>query len=176
MRRVMLLSVLAFALPTAALADDPEFSTGTFEHGTITSSFGKQFRVQVVGSMDTITVSIPDLDCLVPETKCYFSSGTVTVANPERVTVFTAGLRPAGNVIIGTGTIRTVSISSYLLPDRLGTGGYEQFNFKFRGDTIVAGGAEVDPIPEPGTLEELLLGTGIIGLAGMTRCKFQLGT
>ena len=173
--RVMLLTLLALALPTSALANDIEFETGTFEHGTITSSFGKHFRVQVVGSMDTITLSIPNLSCSATETECSFRSGTVTVENPAGVTVFTAGLK-SGEIKMGTGTGRTVSIDGYLLPDRLGIGGYEKFDVTFRNDTVLAGDAEVYPAPEPSALEGLLFGTGLLGLAEMARRKLQLGT
>jgi hypothetical protein len=170
MKRIVLLTLLAFVFPTSALANDIDFNTGTFEHGTITS-FGKHFRVQVFGSLDTITLNIPDLTCYA--TRCYFASGTVTVVNRAGITVFTDGLKPGG-IPIGTGT--TASIFAYLLPDSMGTGGYTDFNVEYSGHKILTGDAEADPVPEPSALEGLLLGTGLLGLAGMARRKLVPGT
>src|SRR5215469_10732630 len=143
MRGVVLLMLLAFVFPMSAVANDIEFSTGTFEHGTITS-FGNHFRVRVVGSLDTITLNIPNLTCYT--TKCYFSSGTVTVVNRAGVAVFTDGLRPGG-FPIGTGT--TATIFAYLSPDPFGMGGYTEFDVNYDVHKILAADAEASPMPEP---------------------------
>jgi hypothetical protein len=173
MRRVIFLALLAFALPGAALADDIQFNSGTFEYGTITSSFGNNFRVQVVGSSDSITLNIPNVSCVAKGTECYFAGGTVTVVNPAGVTVFTDGLEP-GYMKVENGT--EAYIFGYLQPDSFGIGGSTEFNINFEGDKLLSGDAGVLATPEPGALEGLLLGTGLLGLAEMMGRKFQLGT
>jgi hypothetical protein len=53
-----------------------------------------------------------------------------------------------------------------------GTGFMDLKQVRFDGGT---GGFEPAPVPEPGTLEGLLLGMGVIGLAEMGRRKLKLG-
>jgi hypothetical protein len=171
MRRAILFALLAFALPGTALADNIEFNSGTFVSGTITS-FSNPFSVRVVGTSNTITLDIPKLSCNASDTECFFTSATVTVVNPKGDTIFMDGVEPGG-LKIGTGTMTT---ALYLLPDSFGKGGYTEFNVNFTGDALLAGTAEVQPVPDPSALEGLLLGTGLLGLAGMARRKLQLGT
>ena len=171
MRRLILFTLLAVTLPGTALADDIEFNSGTFVSGTITS-FSNPFSVRVVGTSNTITLDIPKLSCIAAHMECFFTSGTVTVVNPAGVTMFTDGVEPGG-LKIGTGTMTT---ALYLLPDSFGKGGYTEFDVEFSGDTLLGGTAEAQPVPEPCALEGLLLGTGLFGLAEMTRRQLQLET
>lgn len=98
MKRVMLLTLLALALPTATLAStidlsDPPpfvFNTGTFTRGVISRTasggFGglnASFMVRVVGSLGDIGIAGATLtsNCNIVVGSCTFSGGTVTVRN-----------------------------------------------------------------------------------------------
>lgn len=56
MRRVIILALLALALPTAALAGSFNFSSGDFVSGTIKGNLRSPFDVELVGSMDTFVL------------------------------------------------------------------------------------------------------------------------
>jgi len=178
----MLLTLLAVALPTAALANSIDFSTGTFTSGTITSNFHNPFSVEVVGSGGTITLDTSTLNthCAPATAVCTFTSGTVTVKNSAGVTVFTSS--------VTDGTISRVtppnedSITANLVPGTCSpitcTSGSVTFHVDVRGGNLVAGSSatvvgSTSVIPEPGTLG--MLGTGVLGLAGMMRRKLKLG-
>jgi hypothetical protein len=100
----------AAALPTAALADTLDFSSGTFVSGTWRVSSATNVFVQVVGSQDTFTfdftmppppsnnlrqVSTPPIPdrCMTPPNFFFCSDilgGTFTVANPAGQNIFTS--------------------------------------------------------------------------------------
>jgi hypothetical protein len=188
----MMLTLLALALPTAALAKSFRFDTGTFISNvnssiptrTSTGGFGTagaNFRVGVVGSMNFIMLggTVLGAGCNTNDTgNCTFSLGTVTVRTaPGGTVLFTDSLN--GGTIHKTNT--TAIITANLVPSAAAgapLGGSVTFDVSFGGtapfnDRLTGGKATVSIVPEPGTL--LSFGTGLIGLAGMMRRRLKLG-
>jgi len=191
----MLLTLLAVALPTAALANsinfsnpDPgQFFTGAFVGGTISRTTngglgvnGASFMVAVRGSMDIIRLTGATLvgtgcnGSAGASGTCAFTGGSIQVQNAAgTVTLFTDSLT---NGAITTGA-DGATITATLLPSAgVGpAGGFVTFKVAFTptsGTTLTGGTARVNIVPEPGTLG--LLGSGAISLAGLVRRKLKL--
>ena len=178
MRRVVLLALLAMALPTAALADTIDYGNlGSIGGGTAiisgSASAGSTYTLtsQLVsvlnvntnslsqGSLGWVTLTTGNLSSCA--SGLCFTGGTLTVTSAGGATLF-QGTFTGGTVTVISG-VTFVNAS-------LGTaGGSTQIsmgvgrNGTVSGDTIVT--------PEPGTLG--LLGTGLIGLAGIVRRKLR---
>ena len=186
MRRVMLLTLLAaVAVPTAALAETIDFTTGLFQMGTVTrnpsgSFLSNNFAVSVTGTLATIDISVPTLGSGCDTNTlgmCMFSSGTVTVKNTSGATIFTDSLSAGMIIKTSNGATITATMNPNVLDP---TGGVVSYTLSFArgpnasdnliGGTGFASGNSV--IPEPGSLG--LLGTGMISLAGMVRRKVRM--
>src|SRR5438309_5458098 len=106
MRRAILLALLAVALPTVALADSIDFSTGTFVSGTTSGSLTTNLSTTIVGSIDTINVMTGSLTQLSScpiglSGTCYsFGGGSVTVTSGT-TSLFTDSL--SGGVLTKNG-------------------------------------------------------------------------
>jgi len=167
MRRVVLLAVLALALPTAALADTIDYAnTG----GKLTGS--NATGLTVTSTLTTIT----DLT-----TNTQIASGAHLGSVVVTTGVVSGGAFTGGSITIWMGS--TVIFSSALTGGTVSTsngltlinanlacfscGTFQQVisagGLVTSGDTVVT--------PEPGTLG--LLGTGLVGLAGIVRRKMR---
>jgi hypothetical protein len=97
-------------------------------------------------------------------------------------------LNPHNNAVLFTDDIvngkvikagEDVSIFASLVPNPsmgIPSGGSTILKLELGPNTSLDGGRGFVIAPEPRTLEGLLLGMGVLGLAGMTRRKLKLGT
>lgn len=182
--RVMLLTLLAFAWPTAALANSVDFDTGKPLTGTITGTFNTGIVVSEVGSLATITIdtgtltltltNLPSKDCP-PGFTCYnFTGGSVTV-DQGGSKVFSDSL--SSGLAIKNDNV--LAIAGALLPNSGVGRGTVVATLDFQGQKILTGSNDVSfstTVPEPGALEGLLLGGGLLASAEMARRKLQFGT
>ena len=113
----MLLTLLAFALPTAALANSVDFDTGTSISGTTTGTFNTSMIVTELGSLATMIIEtgtltlLPAIDCTTSYRCYHFNGGNVTVDEGGSM-VFTDSLE--GGLTMKGSSI--VAISAALLP------------------------------------------------------------
>ena len=168
MRRVILLALLALALPTAALAGSIDYAgfaittpatvTGSVSSGAVDLTF---HQLSINGGASTAgTVDISVTTSLVGGVWT-ITGGTVTVMNASSVTLF-KGTFSGGTAFQSAGalTISGVTTAGVTVAGVVNVSG---FGWMGSSDTVVT--------PEPGTLG--LLGTGLVGLAGIVRRKLR---
>lgn len=186
MRRVVLLALLALAVPTVALADGFDFggnqalsltsSLGGLKTGTILSATTNLSSVNGVGTgisgnIVVTTGAIASEACPTGITgSCFgFSGGNVSVTGSA---IFSDSL--TGGLVVKNGN--TLTITASLMGPGISGSSNVSVNFKLNKNgtfTVSSGSSDITgtTTPEPGTLG--LLGTGLIGLAGVVRRKLR---
>ena len=172
MRRVFLLGLLALALPTAALAGTIDYAGfGTSAAGTATYSANLTTGGSVsltmaltgingVAASGTVSYSVTlGTSC---GTGCFnIASGSVNVWNASHTSLFSSTFS-SGTVTSSTGF---VNIQGFL------ANGSTAATVLHVGNNVLSASSDTIVAPEPGTLG--LLGTGLVGLAGVIRRKVR---
>jgi hypothetical protein len=167
MRRVALLALLALALPTAALATSvsdyagfadlshPAVVIGSVSSGNLSVTFNELSVNGAAVGAGKVTIAITTAS------NGAITAGTVNVWNGSSVSLF-QGTFSGGTATQANGVLTISGVT---------TGGVTVAGLVKVNGSVWVGSSETVVTPEPGTLG--LLGTGLVGLAGIIRRKIR---
>src|SRR5215469_2824375 len=171
-----LLALAITAIPALSHADT--IDSGTFVSGTISPTSnpmaGDIMTVKIVGSSATFTMVTGPLVASPFPGVFFLTGGSVDITN-SMLGTFADALTGGSFSLGGVGSF---TAGGFLVPIPGLTTGSTTFNFTVENGGIVGGSAGLNFvgtiafIPEPGTLG--LMGTGLIGLAGLLKRKLNL--
>ena len=185
--RLMMLTLLALALPTAALASSfvpDSVDTGNVVMGTfgLSNPFSNLLSITVMGTDATVSLSgvAANGPCSIGVT-CNFTGGTVVLTQGSSTFMATVS-SGSYTVTMQAGSIFIDSLTATLKRDSQITGGtLEMFDLTGTMSSpgmvhwnIGSAVVDAEAVPEPGSL--LSFGTGLVALVGIMRRKLKLGT
>ncbi len=196
MKRIVLMALLALAVPVASFATTMDFTnhsgtlTGSMAGLTLSGStlIGVHDGVDLSGTLGTVGFSTGSYISTVGDTSTFNGGGSFMIAGNgtdglPNGTIFSGsfngpvqlineGMTSDGGTLYEvkgslTGTLNGVAATGLTFQDYVftGTNGWMGTSVLGSGDTFIT------PTPEPGTLG--LLGTGLVGLAGIVRKKLK---